>query len=464
MLIAVPARRMQSKLPIRLMAMTFLNASRFAAESYEPSLPTVRCAQPMPAELTSTRTGPIDFAISTASTMSSVLGDVDPGERATDLGRPAASPLSSCRSATTTLAPCAASSRADGRADPGGATRDDRACTRDVHGRRRYRPRPAPIQATSRPSGGLTASSLRSSMASEHSPATRAITSGRAQQGSSLTPPLWGTSTWQSSGLDDTRKRATGTRADEFYSRYANPTVRAFEEAVADLEGAEDALAFASGMGAIASVVFALCSSGDHIVAQRQIYAGTSALLLGPCARMGIEVTWVDGTTPGRVRRGGAAGTHDARRRRVAVEPTPRPRRPRRPRRRRRAVHDRRLHVRHADRGPADPQRRRPRRALGHQGHLRAQRRHARRGRRASATCSTAIWTYAVLHGACASPFDALNGLRGIRTLAVRQRQAAASALRPRRRPGAPPGRERRAPPRLSRPPAARAGDAASSR
>ena len=69
-------------------------------------------------------------------------------------------------------------------------------------------------------------------MASEHSPATRAITSGRAQQGSSLAPPLWGTSTWQSSGLDETRKRAVGTRADEFYSRYANPTVRAFEEGI----------------------------------------------------------------------------------------------------------------------------------------------------------------------------------------------------------------------------------------
>src|SRR5262245_35478960 len=131
------------------------------------------------------------------------------------------------------------------------------------------------------------------------SPATRAITAGRSQQGSSLTPPLWATSVWQTAGLDDTRKRATASRADNFYSRYANPTVRAFEEAIADLEGAEDALAFASGMGAVASVVFGLCSSGDHIVAARQVDAGTNAFLLGPCARMGITVTWVDGTEPG---------------------------------------------------------------------------------------------------------------------------------------------------------------------
>ncbi len=76
-----------------------------------------------------------------------------------------------------------------------------------------------------------------------------------------------------------TRKRATGMRQGDFYSRYANPTVRAFEDAVADLEGAEDALAFGSGMGAIASTVLALCSAGDHIVIQRQIYAGTMAFV-----------------------------------------------------------------------------------------------------------------------------------------------------------------------------------------
>ena len=72
-LIAVPATRMQSKDPTRLMSMTFLNASRLAADSRVPSLPTVRWAQPIPAELTRTRTGPIDLAISTAFTMSSVL-------------------------------------------------------------------------------------------------------------------------------------------------------------------------------------------------------------------------------------------------------------------------------------------------------------------------------------------------------------------------------------------------------
>src|SRR5690349_18013995 len=104
-------------------------------------------------------------------------------------------------------------------------------------------------------------------------PATRAITAGRAASGRSLAPALWASTVWESSGLTDANRRATGTRVGEFYSRYANPTVRSFEEAVASLEGAEDALAFASGMGAVSTVILSLCSAGDHVVAQRQLYA-----------------------------------------------------------------------------------------------------------------------------------------------------------------------------------------------
>ena len=123
---------MQSNVPIRLMAMTFLNASRLAAESYVPSLPTVRCAQPMPAELTSTRTGPIDLAISTALMMSSVLvtstlANAPPISSASSL------PLSSWRSAMTTLAPARGEQAGRRRADPRCSTRDDCACTCDVH-------------------------------------------------------------------------------------------------------------------------------------------------------------------------------------------------------------------------------------------------------------------------------------------------------------------------------------------
>jgi cystathionine beta-lyase/cystathionine gamma-synthase len=262
----------------------------------------------------------------------------------------------------------------------------------------------------------------------DREPATRAITAGRAHQGTSLTAPLWATSTWQTAGLDDTRKRATDSRADNFYSRYANPTVRAFEEAIAELEGAEDALAFASGMGAVASVVFALCSTSDHIVAQRQLYAGTTAFLLGPCARMGIDVSWVDGTEPGAF----AAAVIPGRTMLVIAESPSNPR----------------LDLVDLDElgaisGPftlvdstfATPLGQQPVRhgvdlvlhsaTKGICGHNDATLGVVAGERDVVA----AIWGYAVLHGACASPFDALNGLRGVRTLAVRLRHQSDAAL-----------------------------------
>ncbi|HET9546354.1 MAG TPA: PLP-dependent transferase [Desertimonas sp.] len=260
------------------------------------------------------------------------------------------------------------------------------------------------------------------------SPGTKAVAAGRGQQGTSLTPPLWATSVWQTAGLDDTRKRATATRADNFYSRYANPTVRAFEEAIAELEDAEDALAFASGMGAIASVVFGLCSSGDHVVAQRQIYAGTSAFLQGPCARLGIDVSWVDGTVPGAF----AAAVVPGRTMLVIAESPSNPR----------------LDIVDLDElgaisGPftlvdstfATPLGQQPvhhgvdlvlhSATKGICGHNDATLGVVAGDRDVLAD----LWAYSVLHGACASPFDALNGLRGLRTLAVRHRHASASAL-----------------------------------
>src|SRR5690606_13794665 len=83
------------------------------------------------------------------------------------------------------------------------------------------------------------------------------------------------------------------------YSRYGNPTVQGFEDAIAELEGAETARAFASGMGAVSAVVLGICSSGDHIVTQRQLYAGTQLLFQAVCPRFGIDVTFVDATEPG---------------------------------------------------------------------------------------------------------------------------------------------------------------------
>lgn len=129
-------------------------------------------------------------------------------------------------------------------------------------------------------------------------PSTVLINAGRAASGNSLAPALWATSAFVTPGVDAARKMATSTGATEFYSRYGNPTVADFESLIAELEGAEAARAFASGMGAISAVVLGICSKGDHVVTQRQLYAGTQLLFNAICPRFGIDVTFVDATDP----------------------------------------------------------------------------------------------------------------------------------------------------------------------
>lgn len=258
-------------------------------------------------------------------------------------------------------------------------------------------------------------------------PETTAITAGR--DGSrALAPALWPSTVWSSEGLDDTNTRAIGTRQGDFYGRYANPTVTQFEHAVAALEGGESALAFGSGMGAIASTVLALCSSGSHIVAQNTLYGGTLAFLEGPCRRLGISTTYVDVTVPGSVH----AAVQPGKTMLVIVETPSNPRL---------ALAD--LREIGAISGPftlvdstmATPLGQRPldfgcdlvmhSATKGIGGHN-----DAMLGVIAGARdLVDAIWAYGVLHGATASPHDALNGLRGIRTLPVRIKHQSDSAL-----------------------------------
>jgi cystathionine beta-lyase/cystathionine gamma-synthase len=78
------------------------------------------------------------------------------------------------------------------------------------------------------------------------------------------------------------------------YTRWANPTIDAFEAAVADLEGSREAEAFATGMAAITAIFLSMCSSGDRIVATRQLYGNTYGLLRDRLPKYGIESELVD--------------------------------------------------------------------------------------------------------------------------------------------------------------------------
>ena len=133
----------------------------------------------------------------------------------------------------------------------------------------------------------------------DRAPETMAIMAGRESNQGALAPILWATTAFAYDSVVQGHSLATGVAPERFYSRYGNPTINAFETTISELEGAEASRAFASGMGAMSAVVLGLCSTGDHIVAQRQIYAGTQLLLQTVCPRFGIDVTFVDGTQPG---------------------------------------------------------------------------------------------------------------------------------------------------------------------
>jgi len=74
------------------------------------------------------------------------------------------------------------------------------------------------------------------------------------------------------------------------YARYANPTVSGTERFLAELEGAEDAALFASGMSAISTVMLTLSGSGRRVAAQRELYGGTVDLVARVLPALGLEV------------------------------------------------------------------------------------------------------------------------------------------------------------------------------
>jgi cystathionine gamma-synthase len=108
-----------------------------------------------------------------------------------------------------------------------------------------------------------------------------------------LGTPIYQTSTFQVTDNDE-QIRVAGS--DHYYTRYGNPTNTVAEKTIAELEGVDAALTFASGMGAVTTTIMALLKNGDHVVAQRDIYGGVSKFLTQWLPKMGIETTFVDTT------------------------------------------------------------------------------------------------------------------------------------------------------------------------
>ena len=111
-------------------------------------------------------------------------------------------------------------------------------------------------------------------------------------------PPIYQTSSYEFPDADTAAARYALEDEGHVYSRIANPTVRALEERLASLESGVDALATASGMGALDAATLVLAEAGDNVVCASSVYGGTHAYLTHTAARRGIEARFVDTLDP----------------------------------------------------------------------------------------------------------------------------------------------------------------------
>ncbi|MGB5832727.1 MAG: O-succinylhomoserine sulfhydrylase [Thiohalocapsa sp.] len=125
--------------------------------------------------------------------------------------------------------------------------------------------------------------------------ATRAIRVGhrRTAEGEHC-EPIFATSSFVFVDAAEAAARFAGDVPGNIYSRFTNPTVRAFEQRLAAMEGGAACVATASGMSAILATCMGLLKTGDHIVSSRSIFGSTTMLFDKYMARFGIETSYVE--------------------------------------------------------------------------------------------------------------------------------------------------------------------------
>ncbi len=126
---------------------------------------------------------------------------------------------------------------------------------------------------------------------------TLAVRAGQRRTGEGEhSEALFLTSSYVFASAAEAAARFDGSAPGNIYSRFTNPTVRAFEERLAALEGGERCVATASGMSAILATCLGLLRAGDHIVASRSLF-GTTVVLFGQVLpRFGVDTTFVPQT------------------------------------------------------------------------------------------------------------------------------------------------------------------------
>ncbi|QQS40775.1 MAG: aminotransferase class I/II-fold pyridoxal phosphate-dependent enzyme [Acidobacteriota bacterium] len=140
---------------------------------------------------------------------------------------------------------------------------------------------------------------------------TKAVHAGedRAENFGALSTPIYNASVFAFENADEAAAIHNHVKPGYYYGRLGNPTQETLEKAVADLEGADDALAFASGMAAISAAILTVAKSGDHIVALESMYSTTTSLLNHLAENFGLEVTYVDATDPENYRQAARPST-----------------------------------------------------------------------------------------------------------------------------------------------------------
>jgi cystathionine beta-lyase/cystathionine gamma-synthase len=108
--------------------------------------------------------------------------------------------------------------------------------------------------------------------------------------------PIYQAVTYSAQNADELADVVNGARPGYAYARLDNPTGTALSDAIAELEGAQAAAVFASGMAAINAALLSLVSAGDRIVSTRNVYGTTRSLLITVLQRAGVRTDFVDTT------------------------------------------------------------------------------------------------------------------------------------------------------------------------
>ncbi len=133
---------------------------------------------------------------------------------------------------------------------------------------------------------------------------TRLVHSGHHHDpAGAVTVPIYQTSTFAFRDAQHGAALFGGTEDGYIYTRIGNPTIRALEEAVGELENGHRGIATSSGMGAVSVVYLALLEQGAHMVSTASVYGPSRVLVESHLARFGVQGTFVDTTDPENVRR-----------------------------------------------------------------------------------------------------------------------------------------------------------------